>query len=118
MIFYKGNLFILELKSHKGKSLPLNCIREKQFIEMDKANLKNNVFPMVIIYFSDIEECYALKISSIIALKNENKTKSISLPFARQNGFKINSRKLQTHSRFFVEDFLENFIENNKKESI
>lgn len=116
MIFYKGTLFILELKNHKGKSLPFSCIREKQFEEMYKASFKKNVFPMLIIFFSDVQECYAIKIIDVIRFKGENISKSISLSFIRQNGFKIDSRKLQTHYRFFVEDFLENFIRNIKKE--
>lgn len=118
MLFYKGCLFIIELKSHKGKSLPFSCIRDNQFQEMHKASFKKNVFPIVIIFFSDIEEAYALKMTDIIRLRDENISKSISLLFARQNGVKIDSRKLQTHYRFQVEEFLENFIKLQKKEGI
>lgn len=118
MIFYKGYLFITELKSHKGKSLPFSCIRDNQFQEMYKASFKKNVFPIVIIFFSEIEEAYAIKMTDIIHLRDENISKSISLLFARQKGLKIDSRKLQTHYRFLVEDFLDNFIKNNKKEGI
>lgn len=61
MIFYKKNLFLLELKSHKGKSLPLTCIRENQFKEMYEASFKKNLYSFVIIFFSEINECYRLK---------------------------------------------------------
>lgn len=61
MIFYKGFLFLLELKSHKGKSLPLDCIRKNQFEEMYEASFKENLYPFVIIFFSEINECYRLK---------------------------------------------------------
>ena len=54
MIFYRHKLFILELKSHKGKSLPLNCIRNSQYEEMFNASFKDSVYPMLIIFFSDI----------------------------------------------------------------
>ena len=30
MLYNGYNLYLLELKSHKGKSLPLSCIRENQ----------------------------------------------------------------------------------------
>ena len=113
MIFYKNNLFIFELKSHKGKSLPLSCIRDNQFEEMNKASYKKNVYPMLIIFFSDIEECYVIKMSDVIEFKAKNISKSIPLLFAREKGFKINSEKKLTHYRFFIEEFLENFIKTN-----
>ena len=79
---------------------------------MYEASFKKNVHPIVIIFFSDISECYVVKMTDIIQIKGENKKKSISLSFAREKGFKIDCRKLQTHYRFFIEDFLENYIKN------
>lgn len=95
-----------------GKSLPFSCIRDNQFEEMYEASFKKNVFPIVIIFFSELEECYALKMTDIIELRSKNISKSISLLFAREKGFRVKSRKRQTHYRFEVEDFLENFIKN------
>lgn len=77
---------------------------------MYEASFKKKVYPFVIIFFVDINECYAVKMTDIIRLRDENKTKSISLSFCIQHGLKINSRKLQTHYRFDVVNFLENFI--------
>lgn len=116
MIFYKGFLFLVELKMHKGKSLPFSCIRDNQFQEMYEASFKEKVHPFVIIFFVDMNECYAVKMIDIIRLRGENKTKSISLSFCMQHGFKIDSRKLQTHYRFEVENFLEKYINLQKKE--
>ena len=112
MIFYKGFLFIIELKSHRGKSLPFSCIRDNQFKEMYEASFKKNVFPIVIIFFSDLEECFALKMTDIIELRSKNISKSISLLFVREKGVRIDCRKLQTHYRFEIQDFLENYIKN------
>lgn len=109
MIFYKGKLFIIEQKSHKGKSLPLSCIRKNQFEEMYALKNKKNVFSVVIIFFQDIEECYVIKISDIIEFKDNSTSKSISLSFAREKGFKIDCRKKLTHYSFNVLDFLENY---------
>ena len=118
MIFYKGNLFLCELKSHKGKSLPFSCIRDNQYKQMLEVVNKKNVFPMLIIFFSDIEECYAIKMTDINEFKDNSKSKSIPLLFARQKGLKIDCRKLQTNYRYNVIDFLENYIKNIKKEGI
>lgn len=110
MIFYKNKLFILELKTHKGKSLPLNCIRESQYKEMYNANLKNSVYSMIIIFFSDINECYAINISDLIKFKDNSERKSISLSFLQENGFKIDSQQLKTNFRFKIKKFLDFYI--------
>ena len=36
MIMTKENLILLELKSHKGSSIPFSCIRKNQIEEMTK----------------------------------------------------------------------------------
>lgn len=110
MIFYKGHLFLCELKSHHGKSLPLNCIRENQFNELYAASFKKNVHSVLIIFFSDLEECYVTPISLVNQIREENKTKSISLLSCREKCLKIQSRKLQTNYRYNVIDFLEEYI--------
>lgn len=109
MVFYKGKLFLNELKSHKGKSLPLSCIREKQLIELSNVIGKKNVYPMLIIFFSDIEETYAIKMSDVNEFIGNFERKSIPLLFAREKGFKIDCRKKLTHYTFEVIDFLEKF---------
>lgn len=77
---------------------------------MYAASFKKNVYPILIIFFSDIEECYVIPIEFINQIREEKKSKSISLLFCKQFGFKINSRKLQKNYRYNVEEFLENFI--------
>ena len=110
MVFYKQNLFLFELKSHKGKSLPFNCIRDSQYEEMYKAGLKNNVYPLLIIFFSDISECYAIHIRDIMAFKANSDRKSIPLLLCQEIGFKIDSRLLKTNYRYDVRKFLDDFV--------
>ena len=108
MIFYKKNLFLFELKSHKGKSLPLNCIRDNQYNEMYAAGLKNNVYPLLIVFFSDISECYAIHIRDILAFRANSDRKSIPLSFCQEKGFKIQSQLLKTNYRFNIRELLDN----------
>ena len=109
MIFYKTNLFIFELKSHKGKSLPFNCIRNTQYEEMFNASKKQHVYPFIIIFFSEIEECYAINIKEITKFKMSTDRKSIPLEFCKEKGHKINLTKLITNYRFDILSFLNNF---------
>lgn len=108
-VFYKNKLFICELKSHKGKSLPFSCIRDTQYTEMFEASKKKNVYSLVFVFFSDIEECYVASIGSILAFKTNSDRKSIPLSFFQKHGFKIDCRKLKTNYRFDVQSFLDLF---------
>lgn len=112
MIFYKKTLFIIELKSHKGKSLPLSCIRDNQYKEMYAASLKNDVFSLLFVFFSDIGECYAIHIRDILAFKANSDRKSIPLLYLKEKGFKIDSRLLKTNYRFGIKEFLDFYIKN------
>ena len=89
MIFYKHKLFLFELKSHKGKSLPFNCIRNSQYDEMCFAGTKENVFPFLITFFSDIGECYAIHIREIYALRTFSNRKSIPLSYFIEKAYQI-----------------------------
>ena len=109
MVFYGKNLFLFELKSHKGKSLPLNCIRDSQWEELCFAGTKENVFPFLIIFFSDIGECYAVHIKELFNFRQLSDRKSVPLLFCQEKGFKINSRLLKTNYRYEVREFLDKF---------
>lgn len=108
-IFYRNRLFICELKSHKGKSLPFSCIRDTQYSEMFEASKKKNVYSLVFVFFSDIEECYVASIGSIIAFRCNSDRKSIPLSFFQEKGIKIDCRKLKSNYRFDIQKFLDLF---------
>lgn len=77
LIYYNGKLFINELKHHYGKSIPLSCIegnkgKEKQIKEMLEARVFHNVKSTIIVFFSDVEECYALDIIKYEEFKRQN----------------------------------------------
>lgn len=95
--------------------MPLNCIRDNQIKEMLKADNKNNVYPMLIIFFSDEERCFALGISCINQITDILDRKSIPLSFCEDNGVEIKCRKLKTNYRYEVEEFLNNYIKSIEK---
>ena len=85
---------------------------------MYAASFKKNVYPILIIFFSDLEECYVIKMTDVVQFKAENKSKSIPLLFCKEKGLKIDCRKLQKNYRYNIEEFLDNFINNTKKEGL
>lgn len=112
-MFYVGDmfsyLFILEFKNHKGKSLPINCIRDNQLKEMTEASKKTGVRPILIVFFSDIEKCYALDIEDVDNFIKSNDRKSIPLEYFEQNAKEIEVIKLRSNYRYNIEKWLKQY---------
>lgn len=103
------HLLILELKSHKGKSLPFSAIRDNQLKEMFEASRYRKILPFIVMFFSDIERCFALPIQKVVALKQEGTRKSIPLEYFEEQGTEIEVIKLRTNYRYNIEKFLEEY---------
>lgn len=58
-------LILLELKTHKGKSLPLAKIRENQLKGMLKAVQYSGVYGGYLVNFRDLEETYFLSVGIV-----------------------------------------------------
>ena len=114
-MLYNGNyLYFIELKNHKGKSLPLNCIRESQIEELTKYSRYKNTICGIAINFQDIAECYWLFISQIDEFLLIINRKSIPIDFCRENGIKIANKRLRTNYRYDIDNMLKD-IEDNLK---
>lgn len=112
-MFYIGNmfsyLFIFEFKSHKGKSLPITCIRDNQLKDMLEASKKVGVRPILIVFFSDIEKCYALDIEDVDNFIKSSDRKSIPLEYFENNAKEIEVIKLRSNYRYNIEKWLEQY---------
>lgn len=107
-------LRLCELKHHKGKSIPLTCIignktKEKQIDDLFKANQFAGVYAHLIVFFSDVERCFALNINKLrefTASSENNDRKSIPLSYFEENAIEIEVKKLKTNYRFEIEKWL------------
>ena len=114
MLFYNGCLLLNELKNHKGKSIPINCIcgnktKERQINDMRAANKFYNVFANLIVFFSDIEKCYVVNIEQFIEFTEKSNRKSISITWFEENGTEIEVIKLRTNYRFNIRKWLKEY---------
>jgi len=105
-IVYNGNLWLLELKSHKGKSLPLSCIREKQLQGLVDAN-KRGVLAGFIINFRDVQETYFIMAESIKQFIETEERKSIPISYLRFCGELIPQTKKKVRYNYDLK-FMEN----------
>lgn len=111
MLYYNGKLFLNELKSHKGKSIPLDCIegnktKEKQIKELLEAQVFYGIESNVIIFFSEIERCFALNIVNYEEFKRKEERKSIPIEYFIENGIELEVSKKRTNYNYNLSKLL------------
>lgn len=104
-------LCLCELKNHKGKSLPLTCIasnktKEKQISDLFEANTFNGVSSYIIVFFSDVERCFALPIENFLSFRLYEDRKSIPIEYFEKFAMEIEVTKLKTNYRFNIAGWL------------
>lgn len=101
-IVYNGKLWLLELKSHKGKSIPISCIRTKQVEGLLEA-YKKGTMAGYIFNFRDVNETYFLSANSLNAFLKTETRKSIPISNLRQYGTLIPQVKKRTRYGYILE---------------
>lgn len=96
MVFHK-RLFLLELKTHTGKSLPLTAIRENQVKELSKASRFEGVTAGLLINFRDVGRTFFVNIVDIENFIKYEPRKSIPIAWCEQEGLEIIGRKVKVN---------------------
>ena len=104
-------LSLCELKNHKGKSIPLSCIasnktKEKQISDLVEAHQFDGVSSYIIVFFSDVERCFALSIDKFLSFRLYEDRKSIPIEYFEKLGIEIEVTKLKTNYRFNIGGWL------------
>jgi len=103
LIYTGKELNLIELKSHKGKSLPLACIRENQLNGLLDAQEKRCLC-YLIVNFRDTEETYLMRITDIKLFIDSTSRKSIPLDYFRKHGIRIKQTKKIIRYRYKLEE--------------
>lgn len=113
--------FLLELKSHKGKSIPLVKIRNSQLKGMEKANKHKGVYCGFILNYRDLEETYYITFLALVSeyyihnIKGElepkpSGRKSIPVSWCREYGIKIAQRKKRVRYEYDLESWIRRYF--------
>ena len=109
--------FLWELKSHKGKSIPLDKIRSSQLKGMRKASPYKGVYCGFILNYRDLEETYYIAFEDLVdeyyTLNDEGKyvpkpngRKSIPVEWCRENGDRIQQTKKKVRYSYDLRSWL------------
>lgn len=99
-------LFLFELKSHEGASIPFSCIRANQLEEMS-AIYHPDIKAYFVFNFRDIQNTYAVLAADVKEFIETTDRKSIPIKWCIENGIEIKSEKKKVRFRYFLEEFLE-----------
>ena len=113
--------FLWELKTHKGKSIPLSKIRNSQLKEMRKAEPYYGVFCGFFLNYRDLEETYYISVEDLVAkyyiLNAEGDyepkpdgRKSIPVEWCRVIGDRITQTKKRVRYSYDLRSWLERYF--------
>lgn len=111
IIFKKPTMFTLELKSHKGISVPFDCISKDQIIGLHEAGMTEGVIAGVVFNFRELQETYFVPASLVSEFYFEASRKSFPVKWCSENGTYIHGNKRITRHRYDIDDFIERAIE-------
>ena len=126
ILYHKGYLFPVELKSTKAKSFSYaeSTIKQYQLDSLKKAGLFKGVIPGLIINFREPENvAYFIHINDFLKCKeiseqglshtyiNKLNKSSISIKTCEEIGFPINNIKKKVKYRYYINQLIDNLIE-------
>ena len=97
-------LFILELKSHKGSSIPFTCIRKNQIEEMSKVD-HIRIKPYFILNYREKEKTFAVEARELKNFMESTERKSIPFDWCRENGIEITGIKKKVRFKYKLDEF-------------
>ena len=106
MIYDSHKLYLLELKSHAGKSLPFSAIRQNQLDELTKSITYQGIVAGFIVNFRDVSRTFFVDANLVSKFVFLGERKSIPISWFEENGTEIEGRKLKVHYRWNVEKFI------------
>ena len=106
-LFDGNRLFLLELKSIMGKSLPFSKIKEHQLKELNEASNYKNIVSGFIIEFSSVDRCFYISARDMKDYIENSGRKSIPISYLETNGLEIEVKKLRVNIRLNIQKFVE-----------
>ena len=107
IIYKEPNLFLLELKSTKGKSLPFSRVRDNQIKGLLNANTHRGLKTGLVLNFRELSKTYYLDIQKAKEYKEMGLRKSFPVDWISENGILIEQEKKITRYKYNIEKFIE-----------
>lgn len=116
--------FLLELKTHKGKSIPLSKIRPNQVKGMYGASQHKGIYCGFLLNYRDLEETYYITCRELVAEYyivndkgefevNPDGRKSVPVEWCRENGERITQKKKRVRYSYDLAEWLGRYFDES-----
>lgn len=102
LVYQYPNLFIFELKSHKGKSIPFNKLRDVQIKGLNSLSTLQGVKTGFIFNFRDLEETYFIFTEDIVNFMVDSDRKSFPIEWVAEIGIPLEHKKARTRYKYNI----------------
>lgn len=114
-IFKSPYLYLLELKSTKGKSLSFSSVRDNQVKELTEASTKKDIVSGFVVNFRDVNETYFMSIDLYNQCVKTLDSKSIPIKIFRDHSYLIGQHKKQVRFSYDIATFLKSVKPKEKE---
>lgn len=105
MIMTNDKLYLFELKTHKGSSIPFSAIRATQLKEL--SNIKHEkIIAYFVFNFRETDNTYCVQATKVKDYIETANRKSITLSWINENGIKIEQQKKKVTWRYNLGEVL------------
>ena len=105
-MYLEPNLYLIELKTHKGSSLPINAIRGIQLDHLSSVMGVPGIVAGFVVHFQDKEECWFADGWRVKQYVINAERKSIPIEWFRQHGTSVALIKKVTNTEYDVKTLL------------
>ncbi|QEY21609.1 penicillin-binding protein-related factor A, recombinase [Psychrobacillus sp. AK 1817] len=100
-ILYKTpNIYLLELKSHKGKSIPFGALQPYQVESLHRYSQMDGVVAGFVFNFRDMNETYFVDAVTVYQFYHDGERRSFSLEWTKENGIFIPQKLKRTRYQY------------------
>lgn len=99
-------LYLVELKIHKGSSLPISAIRGVQLDHLSSVHGTPGIYAGFVVHFADKEECWWVDGWEVKEHVRTTERKSIPIAWFRENGVQVELIKKVTNVEYNVGELL------------
>lgn len=106
IMYSMPTLYLLELKSFKGKSLPYSNIKNNQIEGLIDAAQTKGIKAGIVANFRELEKTYYIDIKELQEFYKESDRKSYPLELFEDRGQLIEQKKIVTRYKYNIEKFI------------
>ncbi len=99
VVYYQGKMILVELKSHKGKSVPFSCLKQHEDLSR-KTHDVEGVCGVFVINFRDMNETYMIWSQLVTDFIELYERKSLPIAYVKEYGYLIPQKLKRTRYRY------------------